>query len=65
MDIAHGIAERRGLIEGLLFQLFVRVLVGLPCDGLEVVLVVIDGFFFEDTHAGRVAEELADNFALG
>jgi hypothetical protein len=38
---------------------------GLAGDGLEVVLVVIDGFLFEDAHAGRVPKELAYDLALG
>ena len=65
MDVAHGLAGGRGLIEGLFFQLLDAVLVVLALDGLEVVFLFVDGLFFEDSHAGGVAEELTNDFRFG
>ena len=62
--LAHRVAEGGGLVEGFFLHLLVQVLLGLAGNRFEIVFVLVDGLFFEDPHAGRVSEELADNFAL-
>ena len=64
VNVAQSVADGGGLVEGLLFKLIGQVFLGLAGDRLEVVLVLVDGLFFQHAHAGRVSEELADDFAF-
>ena len=62
MRIPYHLSQFSGMIQRLLFQILAVMLLGMPMNRLEVILLFVDDFFFQHARARSKTEELVGDF---